>query len=389
MTIFHLLPQPLFCLRTSEFLPCRWEALTSGASANKKKKRFARRSSSPAAVEASRNRHFQEFPKFSNFTLFFSYFSPKERKICVFFAAIAAFFCCSFTWKSFPARRTIPHAKIIQRKTVQTLPLHTARSAVSAIVRLFGESALNVFSPPHCLACGASLCEEYGEATISPLRSVCLHCFDRLPPAQSPETIALQIERSINADDRAIRRFIARFQRHDALNFHRENNENHENDDDRETPIEPILYAMKYAGAENLCRDGGRELGRHILAHAFENYDAVVPVPIHAARRRERGYNQAERIAEGVAEILNTPLCATTLRRVRYTPSQTLLTRNERARNVRDAFRVNSRQKLIFKGLGVLLVDDILTSGATMNACAHELLCAGARFVDAATVFRA
>jgi ComF family protein len=333
---------------------------------------------------------FRNFQSFQILRYFFSYFSPKESKICVFFAAIAAFFLLFVHVEiiSVP-RRTIPHAKIIQRKTVQTLPLHTARSAVSAIVRLFGESALNVFSPPHCLTCGAALCEEYGEAKISPLRSVCLRCFDRLPPAQSPETIALQIERSINADDRAIRRFIARFQRHDALNFHRENNENHENDDDRETPIEPILYAMKYGGAENLCRDGGRELGRHILAHAFENYDAVVPVPIHAARRRERGYNQAERIAEGVAEILNTPLCATTLRRVRYTPSQTLLTRNERARNVRDAFRVNSRQKLIFKGLGVLLVDDILTSGATMNACAHELLCAGARFVDAATVFRA
>lgn len=103
------------------------------------------------------------------------------------------------------------------------------------------------------------------------------------------------------------------------------------------------------------------------------DFDAVVPVPLHPRRLRERGYNQAEDIARKVAEYLDVPLWNKYLRRVRYTQPQTTLSHKDRGKNIRGAFSV--RRKVEHKGRGkrFLLVDDVYTTGLTLNEASLEM----------------
>jgi ComF family protein len=121
--------------------------------------------------------------------------------------------------------------------------------------------------------------------------------------------------------------------------------------------------------------------------YANEQFDALVPVPLHPARRRERGYNQAELLAKAMAAETGFPIIAHELRRIRATPSQTKLDRHARAENVKDAFAL--AKDLSFTGLKILLVDDVYTTGATLNECARMLREAGAASVFALTFCRA
>jgi ComF family protein len=109
----------------------------------------------------------------------------------------------------------------------------------------------------------------------------------------------------------------------------------------------------------------------------------VVPIPIHSARRRERGYNQAELIARGVADALGLPM-VDVLRRTRYTGTQTALSEQQRLVNLTNAFVVH--RPAMIRNTRILLVDDVLTTGATLNTAAEALLMAGARRVDALTI---
>jgi ComF family protein len=117
-----------------------------------------------------------------------------------------------------------------------------------------------------------------------------------------------------------------------------------------------------------------------------ENRDLIVPVPLHPLKQREREFNQAERLAVHLADALRLPLNTKLLRRVTPTGTQTLLTRQERAANMRGAFAVRRGARL--DGKRVVLVDDVFTTGATTNACAWTLLGAGADDVCVWTVAR-
>ena len=114
--------------------------------------------------------------------------------------------------------------------------------------------------------------------------------------------------------------------------------------------------------------------------------DVVVPVPIHATRLRERGYNQAELIARPLAKHLDLPLRSYLLVRTKPRPNKLKLTRQERWRTVRGAYVM--RQGTRVDKLRVLLVDDVFTTGATLDACARALRRAGASNVVAVTVAR-
>ena len=102
-----------------------------------------------------------------------------------------------------------------------------------------------------------------------------------------------------------------------------------------------------------------------------DGIDCVIPVPLHPKREKERGFNQAFLIGTGIAEVLGVRLEPDRLRRVVNTPSQTGLERERRAGNVANAFRLASVEGL--EGCHVLLVDDVMTSGATIRACMAEL----------------
>lgn len=115
-------------------------------------------------------------------------------------------------------------------------------------------------------------------------------------------------------------------------------------------------------------------------------WDLIVPVPLYPAREREREFNQAERLARRLARVTGIPLETHCLRRVRSTRTQTMLSREERQRNMRQAFACRSKEKL--NGERIVLVDDVLTTGATTSACAQVLRAAGAGAVCVWTVAR-
>ncbi|HLW36210.1 MAG TPA: ComF family protein [Chthoniobacterales bacterium] len=115
-------------------------------------------------------------------------------------------------------------------------------------------------------------------------------------------------------------------------------------------------------------------------------FDAIVPVPLHPARQRERGFNQAVLLAERVSAHIGVPV-APALKRVRFTTTQTAFDRAERIQNLRDAFRL--RKNADVRRLDVLLIDDVLTTGSTLSECARVLKQNGAASVYAATAARA
>jgi ComF family protein len=115
-------------------------------------------------------------------------------------------------------------------------------------------------------------------------------------------------------------------------------------------------------------------------------FDVIVPVPLHPARQRERGFNQASLLADLLSAHTSIP-DRPVLERVRYTTTQTALDRSERMENLHNAFRL--RKNADVRGLRVLLVDDVLTTGSTLNECARILKRAGAFSVHAATAARA
>ena len=117
-----------------------------------------------------------------------------------------------------------------------------------------------------------------------------------------------------------------------------------------------------------------------------QDWDLIVPVPLHPLKLREREFNQAERLAVHLGKAASIPVNKKLLRRVRFTNTQTRLTRPERAANMRGAFAMRGSAQL--DGERVILVDDVFTTGATTSACAQTLLAAGADEVCVWTVAR-
>lgn len=142
-----------------------------------------------------------------------------------------------------------------------------------------------------------------------------------------------------------------------------------------------LVHALKYGDRLDLAPVVGRwtaAAGRDLLSDA----DALVPVPLHWQRLWMRRFNQAAALAHVVAEASGVPLLPDTLKRVKPTAHQVGLSKNERSVNVQGAFRVPADRKINVVGRRVVLVDDVLTTGATVDACARALLRAGAAQVD-------
>ena len=151
-------------------------------------------------------------------------------------------------------------------------------------------------------------------------------------------------------------------------------------------PLGIALRSLKYGGRRALAHPLGALLAARQPFPPGE-HDVIVPVPLHPARLRERGFNQALLLARPVASRLRLPLALDALRRVRPTPPQASLDERTRRRNVRDAFDVKRPREI--RDRRVLLVDDVVTSGATADACARALRAAGATRVDVLSLARA
>jgi ComF family protein len=142
-----------------------------------------------------------------------------------------------------------------------------------------------------------------------------------------------------------------------------------------------LVHRLKYGDRLDLATSMGQWMaraGRPLLDDA----DALVPVPLHWRRLWGRRFNQAAALARVVASDSAVPLLTAALRRVRATPQQVGLSRSARAVNVEGAFAVTQAGKVAIYGKRLILIDDVLTSGATVDACARVLLRAGARNVD-------
>ncbi|HEY8022191.1 MAG TPA: ComF family protein [Thermoanaerobaculia bacterium] len=151
-----------------------------------------------------------------------------------------------------------------------------------------------------------------------------------------------------------------------------------------EPPLDAVVRGLKFGRLDYLGRHLGRELAAAFLAE-LGGVDLVVPVPLHWRRRLARGYNQAERIAGPLALALGRPLVPALSRR-RSTPPQSALGRPQRLANPRGAFRVRRRHAVA--GRAVLVVDDVATTGATLDAAAAALKRAGAAAVLATVAGR-
>ena len=151
----------------------------------------------------------------------------------------------------------------------------------------------------------------------------------------------------------------------------------------KESALRILVHHLKYGGMTRIGKELGEKLGEVILRSGTDRYDAIVPVPLHRAKLRERGYNQSEHIAHGVASVTRKPILENVIVRARFTPSQTTLTVPERRTNMTGAFQVPPRRRRDVAGKTLLLVDDVITTGATLHACASELRNAGAREVIA------
>ncbi len=117
-------------------------------------------------------------------------------------------------------------------------------------------------------------------------------------------------------------------------------------------------------------------MAERLPADALESIDALVPVPLFSARYRERGFNQSEEICKGISRLTRLPILTSVLLRIRYTQQQAKFSREQRMDNVRGAFRVKNSESIA--GKRIALVDDVITTGSTMNECAKCLIEAGA-----------
>lgn len=155
--------------------------------------------------------------------------------------------------------------------------------------------------------------------------------------------------------------------------------------DDAGGVVGSIIRRHKYGLDQSLSRALAECLGAR-LPLDDRDYDVVIPVPLHRGRLRWRGFNQAAMLGAVVARRIARPLDAATLTRVRATPPQTARNRRERRENMRGAFTV--RRPARIANHSVLLVDDVMTTGATADECARMLIRAGARRVDVLTLAR-
>ncbi len=147
--------------------------------------------------------------------------------------------------------------------------------------------------------------------------------------------------------------------------------------------IKGAVHRLKYEAERSLAEPLGLLLAAR-TPPSLADTPVLVPVPLHASRLRDRGFNQAELLAAAVARWLGWPLAGSALVRDRTTPPQAFLNRAERQHNLKGAFRAPPLAGV--RGRGIVLVDDVVTTGSTLHECARVLLAAGARRVDGLVV---
>ena len=144
-----------------------------------------------------------------------------------------------------------------------------------------------------------------------------------------------------------------------------------------------VLHRLKYKNKPALAMELGELYSQILKNHNIDDWDYIVPVPLHRLKKKRRGYNQSEEFAKGLGINLNATLLLA-LERLKFTETQTKKTRLQRLQNVSSVFSVSKMINISESSL--LLVDDVMTTGATLSECSNVLLAAGAKKVDLVTI---
>lgn len=220
---------------------------------------------------------------------------------------------------------------------------------------------VSLFFPRPCLACGESLVK--GEDVI------CTSCLTELP----------ETDYHLHSDNPLLHRLAYRIPlRHGVACYRFTKNGR----------VQRLLHALKYKGHPEIGTRLGRVYGEKLVnAGGYEGFDLILPVPLHASRLRKRGYNQSAKFAEGLAEKLLVACTDTFITRLQKTETQTRKSRASRWENIANVFKVTVPEKI--RDRSVLLVDDVITTGSTLEACANALISAGARELSIACIAEA
>ena len=207
------------------------------------------------------------------------------------------------------------------------------------------DSILNLFFPRVCAACG--------EALLKDEETVCLKCRYTLP----------RTGYELNHDNPVAQSFYGRVPLHAVTScfFFAKSGK-----------VQHLIHQLKYKGNKEAGIFLGQQIGESIKeAPLFQGIDYLIPVPLHPKREKQRGYNQSLMIAQGIHEATGIAIGDKYLARVVYTDTQTHKSAEERFKNVTNIFEVRFAEELEEKH--VLLVDDVLTTGATLESCAHQM----------------
>lgn len=141
----------------------------------------------------------------------------------------------------------------------------------------------------------------------------------------------------------------------------------------KDSAVQNIIHQFKYAAQKEVAIECGRWMGKSLLnSGRFSDVDVIVPVPLHKSKQKRRGYNQSLLICRGINEIWSLPIIIDNVQRVTATSTQTRKKRIERWENVKESFIVSNSEALQNKH--ILLVDDVITTGATIEACGSKIL---------------
>lgn len=212
--------------------------------------------------------------------------------------------------------------------------------------RTIWNDLLLLLFPETCTVCGNKLIE--GEKVI------CLHCLYKLPKTNFHN----------DRDNQTELRLRGKFPIEEASSFFYFN---------KGSDFSHLIHLLKYKDRKDIGEFLGRQAGLELKRDSiFADVDCIVPIPLHKKKERKRGYNQSECIAKGLSDALNIPLDTRGISRIKSTKTQTRKSAIERWLNVKEIFQVKDASAISHKH--ILIVDDVLTTGATIESCATTLL---------------
>lgn len=208
------------------------------------------------------------------------------------------------------------------------------------------QDLISLFYPRVCLACGNTLYKNE--------HMLCFSCLYHLPKTNF----------HLQEDNAVARQFWGKINFSSAASFYYFS---------KGSKVQHLVHQLKYKGYKEIGSHIGKLYGIELKkSPLFSTISAVIPVPLHPKKEAKRGYNQAEWFAIGLAESMNIQLDITTLLRVHASETQTRKTRFKRWENVKEIFLLNNPEQLA--GKHILLVDDVITTGSTLEAAGHELM---------------